>query len=178
MGLYERINERYFDWIRDIVHGGGYTLLLTYLHNTTFTYTIAMDANRESDGIDLRYKFGREYGLSDVIIANCLDNSPCSVLEMMAALAMRCEDELMGDPDIGDRTSVWFMNMLSSLGLDDMTDFVFDERIVEKRINIFLDREYASNGCGGLFTIRHPRRDLRSVEIWYQAMWYFDELIA
>ena len=39
----------------------------------------------------------------------------------------------------------------------------------------FLHRQYKPNGEGGLFTLEHPKYDLRNEEIWYQAMWYLDE---
>lgn len=83
----------------------------------------------------------------------------------------------MDDPDIGDRTGKWFWGMVENLGLIFMTDSRFDRRYTEERIDIFLDREYESNGDGGLFTAEHCREDMRTVEIWYQMCWYLDDIL-
>ena len=81
----------------------------------------------------------------------------------------------MADPDIGNRTGQWFWNMIVNLGLGNMNDSNFSEDFVEKRIEVFLDRNYGKHGEGGLFTVRNSRYDLRNVEIWYQMCWYLDE---
>lgn len=38
-------------------------------------------------------------------------------LEMIIALAIRLEEHIMDDPDIGNRTGQWFWDMIVSLGL-------------------------------------------------------------
>lgn len=176
----ELINE-YFEWIYQLVckdtKGLSYRKLLCKLYDTPFNYTIAMDGNRAEDGVDLRYRFGYECGFANSAVADYLDNKDCSVLEMMVALAIRCEEHIMDNPDIGDRTGKWFLDMIVNLGLEDMTDDHFDKRYVESVLNRFLNREYKRNGDGGLFTVHHSRIDMRSVEIWYQAMWYLDEVL-
>lgn len=177
----ELINE-YFDWMCQLVSDKRYTRnqsyrkLLSKLHNIDFVYAIDMDGNRAADGIDLRYYFGGERGYEDYIITSFLDDRPCSILEMMIALAKRCEN-IMEDPEIGDRTAQWFWEMISNLGLYDMYDSNFDRRYVEVTIDIFLNRGYERNGKGGLFVIKHPKRDLRTVEIWYQMNWYLDSIL-
>ena len=77
---------------------------------------IPMDGNRAEDGIDLRYRFGHEQHYSDAMVASFLDDRPCSVLEMMIALSIRCEEHIMDDPDVGNRTGQWFWSMIASLG--------------------------------------------------------------
>ena len=111
------------------------------------------------------------------MIAAFLDNQPCSVLEMMIALAIRCEEHIMDDPDVGNRTGQWFWNMIMNLGLGSMTDDQFDKRYAEQVIERFLNREYEQDGEGGLFTVKHCKHDLRTVEIWYQMCWYLDEIV-
>lgn len=93
----------------------------------------------------------------------------------MIALAVRCEEHIMDDPDIGDRTGQWFWNMIVSLGLGSMTDERFDGEYVDEVVDIFLNREYERNGEGGLFTVNDTDRDMRNVEIWYQMHWYLNE---
>jgi hypothetical protein len=95
---------------------------------------------------------------------------------MMVALAVRCEEDMMYDPDYGDRTAQWFWGMVRSLGLGGMMDSVYDPDRVEAVIQRFLNRDYEPNGKGGLFTLRHAPFDARKVDIWYQLCWYLDEL--
>jgi len=177
------LNNEYFEWMYQLVcsdqyyKGLSYRKLLAYLHDVTFTYIIGMDSNRAEDGTDLRYRFGYENLYEDPMIATYLDDHDCSVLEMMIALAIRCEEHIMDDPDIGNRTGQWFWNMVVNLGLGSMTDTNFDSGHTGNIIQRFLDRKYNRNGEGGLFTVKHSKRDLRSVEIWYQMCWYLDEII-
>lgn len=177
----ERINNEYFEWLSDIVCGErfsneiSYRKLLSHLHSIIFRYSIPRDANRAGDGLRLRYRFilrhdyDREY--KDYI------EGPCSVLEMMVALALRCEEDIMDNPSYGDRIGQWFWGMITNLGLRHMDDTCYDEEYVEQVIDRFLDREYEPDGTGGLFRIRHCASDLRNVEIWYQLCWYLDSFV-
>lgn len=176
----DQIINDYFEWLWNFTKCRGHSQnrkIITLLHNIEFRYSIAMDANREEDGIDLRYRFITEVGIPRNYqeVYGYLDG-PCSVLEMMIALAIRCEESIMDDPDIGDRTSEWFWLMMKNLGLDYMSDRKFDRDIAEEKISIFLDRRYKRNGEGGLFVV-NGRRDLRKVEIWYQMCWYLDTIM-
>ena len=176
----DQIINDYFEWLWNFTKCRGHSQnrkIITLLHNVEFRYSIPMDANREEDGIDLRYRFITEVGIPKNYqeVYGYLDG-PCSVLEMMIALAIRCEESIMDDPDIGDRTSEWFWLMMKNLGLDYMSDRKFDRDIAEEKISIFLDRRYKRNGEGGLFVV-NGRRDLRKVEIWYQMCWYLDTIM-
>lgn len=177
------LNDQYFNWMYQLVSirryskGRSYRKLLRFLHSVDFYYKIPMDSNREADGIDLRYRFGYKNSYNESMIATYLDNRPCSVLEMMIALAIRCEEHIMNDPDIGNRTGEWFWSMIINLGLEDMNDDNYDEEYADEVIKRFLNREYRRNGKGGLFTVHHSDRDLRNAEIWYQMCWYLDELV-
>ena len=137
-------------------------------------FLLPKDENRAEDGIALRYRFA--YGYHSPASAETFLDGPCSVLEMMVALAIRCEETIMDNPLIGDRTGQWFWGMIVSLGLGSMMDDRFDEDYVDFVINRFLNREYEPNGKGGLFTIKNCVQDLRDVEIWYQICWYLDSI--
>lgn len=172
------IFNEYVNWLFNLVYTDkpqkqlSYKKLLTHLSNTKFRYVIPNDANRAEDGADLRYHFALERNYDpDMTLA--ILAGPCSMLEMMVGLAIRCEDTVE-DPKLGNRTGQWFWGMVSSLGLGSMTDDRFDEYYVEKTINIFLDREYEPDGRGGLFTIYNCEYDLRTFEIWRQLCWYLD----
>lgn len=174
-----QVKDEYFSWLYDLVNVGpdSYELLFAHLHKTTFRYLIPKDHNRAEDGEALRYRFAlRRYpGLSPNIIIDILDG-PCSVLEMMIALAIRCEEDIMDDPNIGDRTGQWFWGMVINLGLGSMRDARYDDQVVDYVLDCFMDREYDYDGKGGLFTVRKPERDMRGVEIWHQLCWYLDEI--
>jgi hypothetical protein len=175
----ETLSKEYFDWMYNLVcdKRKPYHKLLTYLHQVEFTYTLPMDDNRYVDGVDLRYRFAYDCGHHPAMIAEYLDNRPCSVLEMMVALVYRFEEQITDDPAIGDRKKRWFMAMIRSLDLLEATDANFDERVVGPVIARFLNRDYAPNGKGGLFTVNSYRRDMRLVDIWYQMCWYLDEVL-
>lgn len=176
----QELNDAYFEWMYQLVCDDkevSYRELLYFLHCVEFTYVIDMDANRAGDGEALRYRFGYERKLPDAMIASYLDVRPCSVLEMMIALSLRCEEEIMHDWDIGDRTGEWFWDMVRSLGLESMEDRYFNADAAEHVIQRFLNRDYKPNGEWGLFTVRNPRRDMRTVEIWYQMCWYLNEYL-
>lgn len=180
----DQIINEYFDWLANIVcenrfaDGISYRKLLSRLHGTEFSWRIKADSSRAEDGISLRWKFACKTGREDLYdeISECLDG-PCSVLEMMVALAIRCEQTIMDDPRFGDRTGQWFWGMITNLGLGNMMDDQFDKRYTDDVIKRFLKRKYGPNGEGGLFTVKKHSRDLRTVGIWCQLCWYLDTIV-
>lgn len=175
------LNSEYFEWLCSLVSDSkperhvSYKRLLWYLHSIEFTYIIPMDGNRYEDGISLRYRFGYEHNIEDPVIASCLDINPCSILEMMVALAFRCEEHIMVNPSKGLMSGRWFWMFIKNLGLDDMHDSRFDERQADSVIQRFLNRDYSRDGEGGLIYIPNCQYDLRKMEIWYQMMRYLSE---
>ena len=83
----------------------------------------------------------------------------------------------MDDPTIGNRTSQWFWQMVTNLGLGSMSDRLFNEEYVKETINKFMNREFEPDGKGSLFRIRNCQQDLREVEIWMAMLWYLDSLV-
>lgn len=173
------ILDEYFEWLFGLVSDNrptkhiSFRKLLVRLHDTIFTYSIPKDQNRAEDGMSLRYRFACAHPYIED--AELYLDGPCSMLEMMIALAIRCE-EIMDNPDVGDRTGQWFWSMVVSLGLGAMTDKQFDRNLVDDILADFLRHNYEPNGRGGLFTIRRCNRDLRDVEIWVQLCWYLDSI--
>lgn len=176
----DELSNEYFEWMYNIACGDRYSKetsfrkLLMHLHDVEFIYYIFRDENRAQEGIDLRYRFGLVSGHDD---ACDVLNEPCSVLEMILALAIRCEENFMDDPTIGDRTAQWFWGMVVNMGLGGMTDERYDRRFVDDIVTRFLERDYEPNGKGGLFTIDNCKYDLREVEIWYQFNWYIKTIV-
>lgn len=172
------IENDYYNWLCHFVRFDyDHEQVFQALYNKEFVYLLVMDGNRSEDGMSLRYRFCNENGI-DINQENFSNElapifwRPCSVLEMMVALCLRCEESIMHNELYGDRTSFWFENMLDSLGLYFMTDKVFEPEVVDNILDRFLYRQYGSNGQGSLFTINNMNLDCRSLEIWTQMNWY------
>lgn len=178
MTFQDRVINDYFEWLCNLIDvkrfakGVTYRKLLMRLHDIEFTYFVPYDDNRADDGIQLRRSFA--LSRNDVTLSGYI-TGPCSVLEMMVALAVRCET-IMDDTLYGNRTGQWFWGMVHNLGLSPMSDSKFDKNVVDNIITRFLNREYEPNGKGGLFTVKHCERDMRTVEIWCQLSWYLDSI--
>lgn len=174
----DEIKNEYFDWLYNLVCGKRYSKNVSYkkllmrLHDIEFTYLIPRDENRASDGEDLRYRFAITRGYPDQMVLDAFDG-PASVFEMLVGLSIRCEETIMDDPAVGDRTGQWFWGMIVNLGLGAMFDSRFDKALVDDIVDKFLNRQYEPDGRGGLFTIDCDT-DLRNVEIWHQMCWYLD----
>lgn len=170
-----RRNENlYFNWIYGKVSDmryDKYSKLMSKLFSAEFFYILDEDENRYEDGVNLRRRFEIETGES----AEDLD-FPCSILEMMVALSMKLEEQFMYDNAKGCRIGQWFWEMITNLGLENMTNDQYNDRRVSVILERFLNRKYNKNGKGGLFVIRTKNVDVREYEIWYQACWYLDEV--
>ena len=161
--------DRYFKSLLEIIKAdeqprGTYRWLLEKLYDTPFVWVLERDANRALDGLALRKELMSSY-----------DSDSCSVLEMMIALAIRCENDIMQDDDYGNRTSEWFWMMIDNLGLLPMTDQNYNESVVEYVINRFMYRQYDALGNGSIFYLNSCKTDMRKVELWYQMCWFLDE---
>lgn len=182
------MNERdikvaYFNWMVDLVCANRYAgpnsfrHLLAYLHTVEFTYRRVNDGDRARDGVSLRHRFALQHRDISYDYAMAALDEPCSVFEMILALAIRCEEGIMNDPRLGDRTGQWFWKMITNLGLGGMTDRLFDEELAEEIATRFLERKYEPDGSGGLFRIRDAGRDARRIPIWTQMCLYLDTMI-
>lgn len=137
--------------------------LMNYLGCKEFYWTVSMDANRAAQGLELRKAYFGSKALME----------RCSVLEMMVALAIACEEEIMSGTVPYDRTSHWFMIMLRNLGLDEYAlDEDFDEEAVDKIVTNFLDRKYDRHGHGSIFYSDTALGNFKRAELWYQMCWY------
>ena len=180
------IENDYYDWLCSTVRDADfdpsrYQLLMSMLYHTEFTWVLPNDEPRALDGIALRNTFAEQANLDPVYVKMQL-KFPCTVLEMMIALSVRCESQIMEDLFVGNRTGRWFKSMIDSLGLTWENDELYDESYVEYIIASFLNREYERNGDGGLFKVSNPNvlgdSDLRREDIWYQMNMYLRSLEA
>lgn len=176
-----KISEDYFGWLLKSVaipNAVSYRKLLRYLHSVTFEYSKACDANRASDGCDLRWRYAYvtdQANIFERIIKKALDG-PCTMLEMMIALAFRCEETIMDDPRYGNRAPQWFWGMVKSMGFAAMDDTRFDSAAADEILKRFEREKYAPDGSGGLFTVRNFQGDLKTLDIWTQMCAYLDSI--
>ena len=123
-----------------------YKELLWYLYSTEFYWVVELDANRAADGLDLRRSLCDDFSIDYF-------DTPCSVLEMMIALAIRCENDIMYDEELGNRVPKWFWLMIKNLKLDKMDDFSFEIGPVSSTISGLMGRKFGPNGEGSLFPL-------------------------
>lgn len=170
------VKEDYFYWLASLVDtdpNRDYSGLLMELHSIEFSPDTAIlipnDDNRIEDGLALRDRFKEATGCK---VCSYLDG-PCTVLEMLIALAYRIEDV------IGNGHVYSFWEMMQNLDLDKYNDDSISEignaDDIDDKIDELLNRTYSRNGVGGLFPLTHPDRDQRKVEIWYQMGAYLNE---
>jgi len=169
-----KANDVYFGILCELVglnepiESCGYFELMYQLYRTPFYSLVPNDDNRALDGIRMRDKYG--FPAVDV---------DCNLLEMLVALAVRCDEDILYNPEYGDRSKDWFWMMITNLGLNKFRDRSFGEgwkyEDVEKVCLKLLNREYNYDGVGGLLPLRYPKKDQRDVEIWYQLASYLLE---
>lgn len=175
---YDEMNDLYFSWIEklisdDNVDASDYRELLLFLNDIQFSYIIPMDDNRIADGIDLRYRFGYDTGVSYAQVAKYLDIRPASILEVMVALSLRIEEQFIDGDDVGK----WFWIMIGNLGLMEYKDLYFNKAKVDRIVKKFIKRDYSRNGTGGLFITSNDNTDMRNIEIWDQMHLYLNEFV-
>ena len=169
-----KANDVYFGILCDLVgldgpvEQCGYFELLYQLYRTEFYYSVPNDDNRALDGVRLRDKYG--FPAVDM---------PCNLFEMLVALAIRCDDDILYSAEEGDRSKDWFWMMLTNLGLNKFKDRSFGKAWgnddITKICDDFMDRKYSYDGVGGLFPLRGANKDQTKVEIWYQLSAYLLE---
>ena len=170
------IQEEYFQWIVSGINNPEYidvpiySKLLSLLHSVKFEPILPMDSNRAANGMMLRYHFKCATGCYSEAEMLGVTNIPdgCTMLELMLSLCVNIEDT-MSNSDYGNRTALWFVYMLRSMGLENCTDDQIDYNYALSVINRVNYRAYEPDGRGGLFTIPNSSTDLRQEELWFQA---------
>lgn len=156
---------------------GPYSNMLWELFSVDFYSDVYMDKNRIEDAYSLRNEYyvseNVDYGIR---IDQNVNDDP-RVLEVLVALALRFGSTILWDPETERNTAPEIFHMMcNNLGLLYFTNDNFDKTSIRNIIEVFLNRTYNSDGSnGGMFILKNPRADLRTVDIWYQMMWYLNE---
>jgi len=168
----------YFDWLCMWAIPNGekredYRKLMLALYDFDFYWSVSHDENRAEDGIQLREIFENETG------EYCDKVGECSLLEMFLALAVRCNDNFMYDPDDPKRADRWFWMMIENLDLDIYTDDSFNYSEVSDICEHFCSRNYSKTGHYCAFYYPENIRKLAGMELFYQLghylKWRFSE---
>lgn len=174
----ETIRQDYFDWLCGLVGDRCSWMLLRTLHDRDFVPVIKRDENRALDGIELREEY---YETNPYFETDALEG-PCSVLEMLIALAQRIDFETKDAVSDEIHTSDWFWEMLDNLGIscyDDDNFYDLDAVFnIAEALDVFLSRSYGADGLGGIFPLKWPTADQREIEIWFQKEAYLKERIG
>lgn len=168
------LNKVHFDRLKGDLRRGfpdqsDYNMLMDILGHTTFNIVIERDMNRVKDGLSLRYDFFDDCGIDGASFVQ-----PCNILEFLVALSIRIDTEYIGDPD-EECPEFIFWEMICNLGLDKYDDKHFSKDDVEEILDIFVNRQYRSDGKGGIFPLKSDEFDQKSVEIWSQMLAYISE---
>lgn len=172
------IEWHYFQWLCSLVTplsdpnpSRTRYLLLEALFKAEFTWRVDHDDNRAEDGTNLRDDFCDIVGSWE---GSRFPFEPCTVLEMLIALAKRLAFETNED-EMDEGLYEWFWRMIENLGLIDQYDEEFNPLVVGSAITRFVHRWYDRNGHGGLFPLNHATDDQRETEIWMQMSAYLSE---
>ena len=161
----------YRDWLINLCNfrKKGYDKLLTQLHFSPFEVVLERDINRVQDGLSFRQQFLSENGINGDFY-----DQPCSILEVLVALAVRIDGEYIGNPADPHPDQI-FWEMICNLGLNKFDNKHYNSDFIYEILGKFVGRAYNFDGNGGIFPLKNVQNDQRKVEIWSQMMAYLNE---
>lgn len=140
-----------------------YTKLFQRLFDTPFDPVLEADEARIDDGLEVR---GRWY--------RSIPDFPCSVLEVLLALADRMDSEYVGDPSEEGTNDIFYL-FLDNLGLLYYTDRRYNDLAIDNILEIWMERRFHSNGDGSIFPLKYTRENQRDCSLWSQMQSYIIE---
>jgi len=191
------LHKEYFDWLCSLVGANEtgpfcvYSNLLTRLFQTDFNIIREFDNNRAVNGKYLRYYFDSnrdDYASNEQSPYHKSGNFynenqcyPCSILEMMIALAKDIDVQYLYSNNC--RLLIWFWIMIESLGLANKLDGYWDNTSDHDEVDWILrafnldayeltqDGEYRPTAL--LFPIRNIEGYQQVHNLWEQmTIWY------
>ena len=151
--------------------------LARYLYSLPFEWSNPRDENRMYDGIAMRREFEEEDRLGVTIdISTVLEGEACTMLEFFIGFAYRLVRDMFNDGDI--TVPELIKKMFFNLDIWDRDDDEWipssDEDVIDDRLERWVIRDYDYFGEGGLFIVPDAEEDLRHVEMWVQASWWYN----
>ena len=154
----------YLRYLMDLVElKPRYTDLCDTLLAIEFEPIIGNDSDRCVDGLDIR----REYEGGDYT-SELNDDSPCSMMEMLVALAIRTA-KLMDDGDGTESPGYYFMIFLENLGLDNVRNMATIQRTCDEFMDPFIPEV-------DIVRVNHPPKRWSKMEIWKKVNWFLTEM--
>lgn len=177
--IHNDIEALYFTWLATLAFPNetfqeNYSKLLTQLYETPYEWdrTQPLDENRYVDGLNLRESFAYKMKLPEDVVHDAIVG-PCNMLEMLCALGVRIDNDIMANPATGyDHGYYWIQEMMRNLGLLRYENNYWDHDAVATIISDFHSKNFAADGLGGLFYIPGSQRDLRTMNVWEQMCYY------
>ena len=154
----------------------AHSKLLNYLADREFKWSMPIDENRATDGIDLRLKYidesaepceisDRDFTKTDEFLA-WSRTYYCSWLEMLTALAIRCEDVMAEYHQ--NNVNFWFWLIIDNVFDVNMSNSRFDQEECDKELDQ-IERHIKSLSFGKI----SPDN-----EIWAQAMAILNDFVS
>ena len=167
----------YLEWLKgyktNLDPDNTYNLLFRDIHKRLFVSFIDYDINRVYEALELRNEYINEGNLDPALPENEI-----TMLELIISLADRCVS--LGYQDVDERSIYdWFWTLLKNVGLNLMTDELYDafggSTVVDDTLERIINRTYKRNGLFGFFPLKYTRKDQRKIELWYQMNEYIEE---
>jgi hypothetical protein len=163
--------DAYFNWLydqlfkhRDVISRLSYTTMCHCMHQIEFRCIVPFDDNRIAYASTFRNQYLEDSGLSGLELTNLmLPNA--TMLEVLYGLARQADDM------IPIMVPTWFEIFFTNLGLVKYNDeycLKHNTYPMVRRLVRFNNRDYRSDGLGGIFPLRKSDGDQREVELWRQ----------
>lgn len=170
----EQLVALYHAWqVYTVAQMPQYESLFEMLDDIVYAFSNPSDGNRYEDGVGLRYKFAYDNTINYAEVAALLDTKPCTVLEMILAIACKMEN-MVEQPSFPYEFVPKYLNvMLRNLEIATMTNDNINKAYVEFAINKFINRLYDPiTGRGSLFPNVSNLPNYNHRDIWSQCMHY------
>lgn len=140
------LERHYISWLQDMVDPShSFGLLIDYLYSVAYEWNEKIDENLDWLGRDLREQFMKERDICDMSGMAIVLVHPCSIIEVLCAVAQDIEYSVLGYSDCGHNIALRWFDIIEYLGLDLYFDECFEEEAVKK----IVDEEL----CGNFFRI-------------------------
>jgi len=192
-----KVKDSYFNYLMSLISSDEvnaaqeyYNLCLLFFE-TPFTVLNPMDENRVQKAEEMRDIWLDNIKVKDERLkleyANDLAVSPTSFLEVLVAMCVNAEDQILSAPNTA---STLFWDLVDNLveygtfgtayhkASDILTDekwCAFTESTMKASIKKVLTRTYHEDGKGGLFPMKKPHKNQRKLDMWACCTSYISE---